>query len=110
LKRVRLVVGVMLFVGVALYVAFGDLGSSYPDSDQQEKTATACLKVLGLDVKSDIPPYTGYPTPEIVLDVDGREGEHDHRAFVFLFNDTSAAERTSRTRRTMQRTRRRRRA
>lgn len=88
----RVVVWLLVAVGVVLYLAFGDLGPTTADADQQEKTATACLKGAGLDVKSDIPSYGGYATPEIVLDVDGREGKNDHRAFVFLFNDTSTAE------------------
>lgn len=92
MKRFRLVLGLMLVVGVVLGAAFGDLGPDTADADQQEETATACLRDAGLDVKSDIPPYSRLGSPEYVLDVDAKEGGHDHVAFVFLFDDTSQAE------------------
>jgi hypothetical protein len=92
-KKVLIGGGVVAALGIlAALGVFGDLDT--PDADQQEKTATACLKAAGLEVKSDIPPYTrvGGPSPEYVLDVDVEGVGHDHLAFVSLFDDEGDAE------------------
>lgn len=88
----RYLVGIgLVAAAVALIGAFGD--SSTPDADHQEKTATACLRGAGLDVKSDIPPYyRGGTSPQYRLDIDARGGEQDHLAFVYLFDDSASAE------------------
>jgi hypothetical protein len=90
-KRPRFVLGLILAVAVVAYAVFGDLDLDTPDADQQEKTATACLQGAGLEVKSDIPPYSRLGSPEYTLDVDAKE-DGDHLAFVFLFDDKESAE------------------
>jgi hypothetical protein len=90
--KVLIYLGVLVALTAAAFLGvFGDLDLDAPDADQQEKTATACLHAAGLGVKSDIPSYRGYATPEYVLDVSGKEGEDDHVAFVFLFDDADTA-------------------
>lgn len=91
MSRFRLVLGLTVAVAVVLYAIFGDFPDT-PEADAQEKTATACLRDAGLEVKSDIPPYSRLGSPEYVLDVDAEGSGHDHRAFVFLFDDTEGAE------------------
>jgi hypothetical protein len=93
LRKVLLGAGLFALLGVAAALgAFGDLDA--PDADQQEKTATACLHGAGLEVKSSIPPYSRIRvTPEYVLDVDTKEGDHDHLAFVLLFDTPNDSER-----------------
>jgi hypothetical protein len=93
LRKFLLGLGLMVALTVAAFLGvFGDLDLDTPDADQQEKTATACLRGAGLKVKSDIPPYSRLGSPEYALDVDGKEGKHDHVAYVFLFDDKGSAE------------------
>lgn len=92
MTRFRFVLGLMAVVGILIYAAVGDFDLDTPDADQQEKTATACLAAAGLHVKSDIPPYSRLGSPEYELDVDAEGDEHDHLAYVFLFDDSDAAE------------------
>jgi hypothetical protein len=83
--------GVVALLGIAAALgAFGDLDAA--DADEQEKTATACLRAAGLEVKSEIPPYGRGGTPEYELDVDATDGDQGHLAFVFLFDSREAAE------------------
>jgi hypothetical protein len=78
-------------VVAALFGAFGDLNT--PDADQQKATETACLHGAGLDVKDDVPSGggPGGVAPEWVLEVLAKGGDHEHLAWVFLFNDADSA-------------------
>ena len=93
---VQAVLGVAFVVGLVVLLSSvaNNPDFNLPDSGAQLKTAEACLKTAGLGVDDDIPPYAaGQVTPDYQLDVWGKGGkDHDHLAYIFLFNDKSSAE------------------
>jgi hypothetical protein len=90
--RVLLYLGLMVVLTVAAFLGvFGDLHLDAPDADQQLKTETACLHGAGFDVKSDVPEFGRSLAPTWEVEVLAKGADHEHLAFVFLFDDADTA-------------------